>query len=146
MVKTLNNVLRIFICAVFTIQLTGCGTLLYPERKGQIGGRVDTGVAILDGIGLLFFVIPGVIAFAVDFNNGTIYLPKGPRLSLNEVKFDPKHTNLASLEVIIKNETGREVKLDSSMVRVAKLHSKEEMQEQFARQESMTHNDRIALL
>ena len=32
-------------------------------------------MAVLDGIGLLFFIIPGVIAFAVDFSNGTIYLP-----------------------------------------------------------------------
>ena len=32
-------------------------------------------MAVLDGIGLLFFILPGVIAFAVDFSNGTIYLP-----------------------------------------------------------------------
>ena len=29
----------------------------------------------LNSIGLLFFFVPGVIAFAVDFINGTIYLP-----------------------------------------------------------------------
>jgi hypothetical protein len=71
----LVNTLRIFICTVFIVQLMGCGTILYPERKGQKSGKIDTGVAILDGIGVLFFVVPGVIAFAVDFYNGTIYLP-----------------------------------------------------------------------
>ena len=75
MVKTLVNTLRIFICTVFIVQLMGCGTILYPERKGQKSGKIDTGVAILDGIGVLFFIIPGIIAFAVDFYNGTIFLP-----------------------------------------------------------------------
>jgi hypothetical protein len=75
MAKTLVNALRIFICAVLIVQLTGCGTILYPERKGQTGGRIDAGVALLDGIGVLFFIVPGVIAFTVDFCNGTIYLP-----------------------------------------------------------------------
>ncbi|WP_106420293.1 hypothetical protein [Salinicola tamaricis] len=53
----------------------GCGTLFYPERKGQLPGRIDPGVAIADGIGLLFFIVPGVIAYAIDFSNNTIYLP-----------------------------------------------------------------------
>ncbi len=50
---------------------------MHPERKGQTSGRIDAGVAVLNGVGLLFFLIPGVIAYAVDFSNGTIYLPKG---------------------------------------------------------------------
>ena len=62
MEKTLGNTLRIFICAVLTLQLVGCGTLMYPERRGQREGRIDAGVAILDGLGLLFGIIPGVIA------------------------------------------------------------------------------------
>ena len=74
-IKTIVNTLRIFICTVFIVQLMGCGTILYPERKGQKSGKIDAGVAILDGSGVLFFIIPGVIAFAVDFYNGTIYLP-----------------------------------------------------------------------
>jgi len=75
MVKRLVNASRIFICTVLIVQLMGCGTILYPERKGQKSGKIDTGVAILDGVGVLFFIIPGIIAFAVDFYNGTIYLP-----------------------------------------------------------------------
>lgn len=59
------------------INLTACGYFLYPERKGQAGGRVDPVVVILDGAGLLFGLLPGLVAFAVDFTNGTIYLPPG---------------------------------------------------------------------
>jgi len=61
--------------ALAAASLTGCGTIMYPERKGQIDGELDSTVLILDGIGLLLFLVPGVIAFAVDFSNGTIYLP-----------------------------------------------------------------------
>jgi hypothetical protein len=54
---------------------TSCGTLFYPERRGQKSGSVDPTVAILDGIGLLFFIVPGLIAFAIDFSTGAIYKP-----------------------------------------------------------------------
>ena len=40
---------------------TSCGTILYPERRGQPAGKIDVGVAVLDGIGLLVFLVPGVI-------------------------------------------------------------------------------------
>ncbi len=54
----------------------GCGTLLYPERQGQErGDKLDPTVLILNGIGLFFFVIPGLVSFAVDFNTGALYLP-----------------------------------------------------------------------
>lgn len=59
------------------LNLTACGYFLYPERKGQAGGRVDPVVVILDGAGLLFGILPGIVAFAVDITNGTIYLPAG---------------------------------------------------------------------
>ena len=62
------------------LPLTGCGTLLYPERRGQTGGRIDPGVAVLDGVGLLLFLVPGLIAFGIDFSTGAIYLP-GTRAS-----------------------------------------------------------------
>lgn len=64
-------------------QLTACGTILHPERKGQRAGQIDPKIAIFDAIGLLFFFIPGVIAFAIDFSNGTIYLPGGRRADLS---------------------------------------------------------------
>jgi hypothetical protein len=152
MTNSLVNALRLFICAVFTIQLIGCGTLMYPERRGQRGGRVDVGVAILDGIGLLFFIIPGVIAFCVDFSNGTIYLPeRGLRSALDlnnfkEVKFDPKHASMASIERTIKDETGYEVKLDEDNVKLSKLRSVNDMLVQFAKVLPNIQNDRIALL
>src|SRR5262245_55281267 len=58
------------------VSATGCGTILHPERRGQpTTGRLDWGIVLLDGLGLIFFFIPGFIAFAVDFSTGAIYLP-----------------------------------------------------------------------
>jgi len=60
----------------FTVASSGCGTLLHHERVGQPhGNQIDWEVAALNGLGLAFFFVPGVIAFVVDFYNGTIYLP-----------------------------------------------------------------------
>jgi hypothetical protein len=64
------------LCAAgVSLHESGCGTLLYPERRGQPKGQLDWGVVALDGLALLLFVVPGVIAFAVDFSTGAIYLP-----------------------------------------------------------------------
>lgn len=143
--------MHVFICVVLTIQLAGCGTLMYPERRGQRGGRIDAGVAVLDAIGLLFFIIPGVIAFAVDFGNGTIYLPGTSRSSLDikdmkQVKFDPKHSNAASIEKIIKKETGYKIKLNQSNVEISKLKSIDDMMAHFAEVLPELQNIRVTLL
>lgn len=61
------------VIAAVALQLAGCGTLLYPERRGTQGGRVDAGVAIMDGLWCLVFIVPGVVAFIVDFSDGAIY-------------------------------------------------------------------------
>jgi hypothetical protein len=136
MLKKSMNAYQVLICAVLIFQLVGCGTIMYPERKGQKSGKIDAGVAILDGIGLLLFLIPGIIAFAVDFNNGTIYLPGTSRSSLDlkdmkQVRFDPKNSNLADIERIIKDETGYAVQLDQSHVSILKLRSTDDMLVQF---------------
>ena len=70
--KKLISVLLIFL---LTQQLFSCGYLLYPERYGKKGERIDPLVVALDALGLLFFIIPGVIAFAADINTGAIYIP-----------------------------------------------------------------------
>jgi len=64
---------------VFLFQLAACGTLLYPERRGRHSGEIDVKIAVLDGLGLLFGIIPGVVAYIVDFSTGAIYLPSGKR-------------------------------------------------------------------
>lgn len=88
--------------------MNGCGTILYPDRRGQTGGRIDIGVALLDAIGLLFFIIPGVIAFAVDFSTGAIYLPgtshaqndNAKEITKHLTKVDPKDLSPAQRRIV----------------------------------------------
>jgi len=72
-----NAAICLALCAAL-----GCGTILYPDRRGQRAGEVDVGIVLLDAVGLLFFFVPGVVAFAVDFSTGAIYLPKGQKSKL----------------------------------------------------------------
>lgn len=56
--------------------LSGCGTLLHTDRVHRPHShQIDWKVAALNGLGMLFFFVPGVVAFAVDFYTGAIYLP-----------------------------------------------------------------------
>lgn len=150
MFKKLVHTFHVLICFVLTFQLIGCGTIMYPERKGQKAGRIDAGVALLDGLGLLFFLIPGVIAFAVDFNNGTIYLPGTSRSSVDlknirQVRFDPKKSTRAGIERIVKEQTGRAVRWDQPDMVIVKLKSTNDMMAQFAKVLPELKDNRIVL-
>lgn len=90
------------------LPLTGCGTLFYPERKGQLQGRIDPGVAIADGLGLLLFIVPGVIAYAVDFSNNTIYLPGSHEASIDRVHYEGR-LSADSLASMIETRTGHDL-------------------------------------
>ncbi len=97
----------------------GCGTILYPERRGQrTTARVDVGVAVMDGLWCLLFIIPGVIAFAVDFSNGAIYLPGG-RASAGSVKVvrTPETCpDQVAIERAVEQRTGIRIRLDDPAV------------------------------
>ncbi|WP_392384467.1 hypothetical protein [Marinomonas primoryensis] len=90
---------RGIVAVLFITQITACGTLLYPERRGQKNGQIDIGVAALDAIGLLFFFVPGVVAFGVDFITGAIYLPGGGMASLTEDELNSIKNGPDSIDV-----------------------------------------------
>jgi hypothetical protein len=130
----LKRVISLSLGAAVLLPSAGCGTILHPERRGQRGGNVDAGVAVLDGIGLFFFILPGVIAFAVDFSNGTIYLPPrdGPFGGPRTIRFDPSRGDRASIEAIVRKETGVSVRLDRGDMRFVELGSAAELPARFA--------------
>ncbi len=115
--------LRNLLVAVLAVQLLACGTILYPERRGQPAGKYDTDIVILDAIGLLFGIIPGVIAFAVDFSTGAIYLPKGGKSKTSDAfgqleirRFQLETLDTSGVEAVIERELGLEISLDSPSV------------------------------
>jgi hypothetical protein len=113
---------------------------MHPERKGQREGSIDAGVAILDGIGLLFFIIPGVIAYAVDFSNGTIYLPNhrrrasADRRGVEVARFDPKRASREDVERLVEARTGVSGTLDDPRLQVMRLSSIRDAQTRVARE------------
>lgn len=108
---------------------TGCGSILYPERRGQPHNhQIDWKIVALDGLGLILFFIPGVIAFAVDFYTGAIYLPPGPTYlgrateaeSLQRIELVEQDKNVVGIERVVSQHVGRPVNLDET-ARVSEL-------------------------
>lgn len=102
-------------------QLAACGTLFYPDRRGQIEGKIDPVIAAMDAIGILFYVLPGLIAFAIDFTTGAIYMPNGkyamdPQQLHDAVGADGQIDN-SKLKAIILRETGQSLPLDHPSLR-----------------------------
>lgn len=130
--KALNSIVTPILTLTLIINLAACGTILYPQRSGQKAGQIDPAVAILDGVGLLFFIIPGVIAFAVDFSNHSIYLPQGHSSNkFSQIKIDSK-MDMATIENFIRAETGRTIDLQQSNVAVTRLDSVADLDSRFA--------------
>ncbi|CAN7277843.1 polyribonucleotide nucleotidyltransferase [Pseudomonas sp. LjRoot71] len=115
--RTQTRVIGGLLVATLLTQLSACGTLFFPDRRGQIEGRIDPVVAGLNAIGILFYVIPGLIAFGIDFASGAIYLPGGltsqvdPQDLQNVVDADGK-IDTAKLKALIEMQTGHSLPLD----------------------------------
>jgi hypothetical protein len=123
---------RLLISAIgvgLVLQMTSCGTIIYPERRGQPPGRLDPSIVILDAAGLLLFFIPGIIAFAVDFADGTIYLPpdrsanfKPPSSdSLQVVHTGSRDLTPQQIEQVVQERTGQAVRLEPGTYQAMKL-------------------------
>lgn len=103
--------------ATLLTQLTACGTLFYPDRRGQIEGRIDPVIAALDAIGILFYVIPGLIAFGIDFATGAIYYPGGATAQvapekLKEAISADGQVDTVKLQAILESELGQRLPLN----------------------------------
>lgn len=124
------------LCTMTTLSLSlGCGTILYPERRGQrSAARIDAGVAVMDACWLLLLIIPGVIAFVVDFSNGAIYLPAGhasagpPKV----VRTATVHPDCAAIERAIQQQTGLPIRLNDPAVVRRELASHEDIEPSLA--------------
>jgi hypothetical protein len=144
----LRRGLAVVLAGLLLMQSISCGTILHPERRGQPAGRLDPAIVALDAVGLLFFFVPGVIAFAVDFSNGTIYLPpetygqrNGGRTETSEpvaVRIPREELTRERIEAIVLERTGKPVTLEPGAYQVTKLESVEDFA---ARSAELAGND-----
>ncbi|QXI29277.1 polyribonucleotide nucleotidyltransferase [Pseudomonas vanderleydeniana] len=105
------------VVATLLTQLTACGSIFFPDRRGQIEGKIDPLVAGLDAIGILFYVIPGLIAFGIDFATGAIYLPNGTTAQIAPEKLHESigtngQVDNQKLQAIIQTELGQSLPLN----------------------------------
>ena len=105
------------VVAALLSQLTACGSIFFPDRRGQIDGKIDPMIAVLDAVGLLFYVIPGLIAFGVDFATGAIYFPPGKTAhiapeKLHEAIGEDGKVDNTKLQAILESELGRSFPLN----------------------------------
>lgn len=111
-----SRILAALLASSLLAQLAGCGTLFYPERRGQLNGQIDPAVATLNAVGILFYVVPGLIAFAIDFATGAIYLPEGrysvaPERLRDAIGADGR-IDRAQLRAILQEQLARDLPLD----------------------------------
>lgn len=104
------------LAATLLAQLSGCGTLFHAERRGQLSGQIDPAIAALNAFGLLFYIVPGVLAFAIDFATGAIYLPDA-RYSvaperLQEALGADGQIDRQRLRTLLQEELARDLPLD----------------------------------
>ncbi|MFO1369030.1 MAG: hypothetical protein U1F46_08540 [Marinagarivorans sp.] len=125
--------------AAFLQSTTGCGLLLHPERQGSKGGNLDPVIVLLDGLGLFFFLVPGIVAFAVDVSTGCIYtgggggggskrrhfaaMEPGQPIQADELAGMKKITlngpvTKASIEAALERELGQKVDITAPNVQV----------------------------
>jgi|GEM_PF-657482 len=110
---------------------SSCGYFLYPERRGQTQGQVDVPIFLLDCAGLLIGIFPGVIALAVDFSSGAIYLPdKGKRSGVKTVYLDKDVCSKQEyLESVLSRYTGKDVHLDRDAMIAVSLDQKRDIKD-----------------
>lgn len=150
-----SKAIAIALCLTLVVQLTSCGTLLYPERRGQEGGKIDPVVAVMDGVGLLFFVIPGIIAFGVDIGTGAIYLPPGGRSEappedgesdepVRVVYVDPTTLSPETIEAAIAEQTGLTIRLSDARAKAIEHDSLRLLTQEIAAATRAIESPRIA--
>jgi hypothetical protein len=74
----MKSLARLSLGLFLVLPISSCGTLFFQQRPNKPhSDKLDANIMILDGIGLIFWIVPGLVAYIVDFSTGAIYLPNG---------------------------------------------------------------------
>jgi len=125
--KCIFKLLSATILVLFLFELTSCGSIIYKERVfKKHSRRIDPKVAIMDTVLMVFFLIPGAVAFGIDFATGAIFLPRGKKAwsklnnpaDITVIKVDPEKLNKEMLEKILSEYTGKRIILNEQNLQV----------------------------
>jgi len=97
--------LTVLVVLLCFLTLQACGTLLKREQIGKAhSNNLDIGIVALDALGLILFIVPGVMAFTVDYLNGTLYLPNGKTAKLESTSPEALQKVLAKNNIKVSLE------------------------------------------
>lgn len=116
---------------------------MHPERQGRAhSGQLDFTIVVLDACGLLLWFVPGIVAFAVDFYTGAIFLPryrycysKNPDhklegmagdLELKKIEVPKEELNHQKIEEVVSEQLGNKISLKEDNSRFSLLTSIDE--------------------
>ena len=108
--------------------LSSCGTIIYPDRVNQEErGDLDVLVLGMDAVGLLFFLVPGIIAFVVDFGTGAIYFPEDHKKGDRErTIFDQINSqeklDQPEIEHLVSKQIGADISLERNGAQVMRIN------------------------
>ncbi|HEY1065374.1 MAG TPA: hypothetical protein VGE52_04670 [Pirellulales bacterium] len=130
---TRRDLLRVVGCASLVVPATGCGTIFYPERRGQPATRVDWVVVTMDGLLLLCFLLPGIIAFVVDFSTGAIYLPLASetadaKAKYKELKLPKDQLTEEGIAAAVSKDLGKAISLKPNTYQTKTITSLDEFE------------------
>jgi hypothetical protein len=129
--RRIIQLFSILILGAFVIQIAGCGTIFYPERRGQtVHGGIDPLVAIADSAWFLAYIIPGFIAWGADLYTGALYMPAGQTRLTNQpdsqsmivVKVNPKRLDQKMIEQIVSKHVGQKINLDDPNLQILRVN------------------------
>jgi len=103
---------------------------LEPGGMAAVPPTIERRLTVLDRMGLLFFMVLGVLAYAVDFATGTLYLPKRAThnghfdiAAATAVDTGRVNRDDAGLRQVIRVHTGQETSMSDPAVRVRRAES-----------------------
>jgi hypothetical protein len=117
MKKLISKLVLTGVLITCLVNFASCGYFLYPERRGQRAGNIDVPILLLDCGLLVFFIIPGAVALAVDFTSGCIYTQRGGKsaeLQVTRFANTDKPLSKPALEALIASKTGLILDLESA--------------------------------
>lgn len=133
--RRIIQLFSILILGAFLIQIAGCGTIFYPERRGQtVHGGIDPVVAITDSAWFLVMLIPGFIAWGVDLYTGALYMPSGQKRLTNQpngqnmvvVRVNPEQLDQKMIEQVVSTQVGRKINLNDPDVQIFRFNGTDE--------------------
>ena len=85
---------------------------------------------------MVLFIVPGVIAFAVDITNGTLYFPGGRGHSsgstgtehMTVIRVNPAELNEKAIQEIVKKHAGVSARADLRNVEIRELDRSENIE------------------